>query len=83
MILAVARFYNTADWTIEDVFFGLQQDLIREKVDREVVLLIDALLDSVREYFGATEKQMHDLLRSFINKLPMHWQQRFTLLEAA
>lgn len=83
MILAVAKFYNSADWTIEDIFFGIQQDLIQDKVDREVVLLIDALLDSVREYFGATEQQMNEVLHNFINKLPIHWQERFALPETA
>ena len=83
MILAVAKFYNSSDWTIEDIFFGIQQDLIQDKVDREVVLLIDALLDSVRECFGATEQQMNELLHNFINKLPIHWQERFALPETA
>ena len=83
MILAVAKFYNSNDWTIEDLFYGLQQDLIQDKVDREVILLIDAFLDSVREYFGATEQQMDALVHSFINKLPKYWQDRFTLPDAA
>lgn len=82
MILAVAKFYNSADWTIEDLFFGIQQDLIQDKVDREIILLIDALLDSVRECFGATEQQMDNLVRNFINRLPRIWQERFSIPKA-
>lgn len=83
MILAVAKFYNSADWTIEDFFFGIQQELIQDKIDREIVLLIDVLLDSVREYFDATEQQMNDLVSNFINRLPPYWRERFTMPEVA
>lgn len=79
MILAVERFHNTDNRTIEELFYGVQREIIAEIMDAAIVLIIDTLLDSVRQCFHATEEQINELVCVFIEKLPSSWQKRFRL----
>ena len=77
MILAVERFKNTNNRSLEELFYGIQREIINEMMDCAIILVIDALLDSIRQYFGATENQIDELVSLFISKLPEGWRQRF------
>lgn len=77
MILAVERFKNTDNRSLEELFYGIQREIINEMMDCAIILVIDALLDSIRQYFGATENQIDELVSLFISKLPEGWRQRF------
>ena len=82
MILAVTRFENTDNRGIEEIMYGIQREIINEMMDCAIILIIDILLDSVREYFGATENQINELVSVFISKLPEVWRCRFTVPKA-
>lgn len=82
MILAVTRFENTDDRGIEEIMYGIQREIINEMMNCAIILIIDTLLDSVREYFGATESQIKELVSVFISKLPEVWKCRFTAPQA-
>lgn len=83
MILAVERFYNTDNRTLEDLFYGVQREIMNEMIDCAIILILDVMLDSVRQYFGATENQINSLVCTFISNLPAQWRERFTMPEAA
>ena len=82
MILAVTRFENTDNRGIEEIMYGIQREVINEMMDCAVILIIDTLLDSIRECFGMNESQIDQLVCVFISKLPEAWRCRFTLPQA-
>ena len=74
MILAVERFRNSDNRSLEELFYGAKCESVNELVDCAIVLMIDMLLDSIREYYHATETQVADLICLFISKLPENWK---------
>ncbi len=48
MILSVERFKNSDNRSIEDLFYGVQREIVNEPIDCAIVLMIDTLLDSVK-----------------------------------
>ena len=83
MILVVARCKSADNLSIGELFYGIQREIMNEFLNCTLVLILDTLLESVRQYFGATEAQINELVAIFISKLPQEWQQRFSLPEAA
>ena len=77
MILAVERFRNSDSRSLEDLFYGVQREIVNELMDCAIVLMIDTLLDSIREYYNASETQIAELVCLFISKLPENWRNRF------
>ena len=77
MVLAEERFYNTDDRTIEEIFYRAQREVISQMIDTAIVILLDAMLDSVRRFFNATEEQIRSLVNNFISELPEIWKKRF------
>ena len=83
MILAVERFKNSDNRTIEELFYGVQREIVNELMDCAIVLMIDTLLDSIREYYNASECQIAELVSLFISKLPENWKNRFQMPKVA
>lgn len=83
MILAVERFKNSDNRTIEELFYGVQREIVNELMDCAIVLMIDTLLNSIREYYNASECQIAELVSLFISKLPENWKNRFQMPKAA
>lgn len=83
MILAVERFKNSDNRSIEELFYGVQREIVNELIDCAIVLMIDTLLESVREYFHASEAQVTELVCLFISKLPENWKNRFQMSKLA
>ena len=77
MVLAEERFYNTDNRTLEEIFYGVQREVISQMIDTAIVILLDAMLDSVRKFFNATEEQIRSLVHNFISELPEIWKKRF------
>ena len=77
MVLAIERFWNTDNRTIEELFYEVQREVISQIVDTAIIIVLDAMLDSVRKTFGASEEQIDNLVHNFINELPRVWQQKF------
>ncbi len=63
--------------------YGVQREIVNELIDCAIVLMMDILLDSVREYYHTSEAQVAELVCLFISKLPENWKIRFQLPEAA
>lgn len=83
MILATERFQNTDNRSLEDLFYGVQREVINEMMDCAIILVLDIMLESVKQYFHASDKQIDELVITFINNLPAHWQSRFNKPESA
>jgi len=69
MILVVVCFDNTDDRGIEEIMYGIQREIINDMLDCTIILIIDTLLDSVRECFGISEDKINELVSVFIGKL--------------
>ena len=82
MILSVERFKNSDNRSLEDLFYGVQREIVNELIDCSIVLMIDTLLDSVREYYHASETQVTELVCLFISKLPENWKIHFQMPKA-
>ena len=77
MVLAEERFYNTDNRTLEEIFYQAQREVISKMIDTAIVIVLDAMLDSVRKIFHSTEDQIKQLVHQFIQKLPTVWKERF------
>ncbi len=82
-MLAVERFNNTDDRTIEEFFYGLQREVLNEMMDCAIALILEIMLDSVRRTFHASDAQMDALASDFISNLPTQWKAKFKLPDAA
>ena len=83
MMLAVERFYSTDNRSITELFYQVQREIVNEMMDSAIVLILDIMLQSVKQYFGASDEQINGLVCTFINNLPAHWQSRFSMPGAA
>ena len=48
-----------------------------------IVTLLDILIDSVRDFFYATEEQINAMICTFVDRLPDAWKCRFQRPDAA
>ena len=83
MILAVERFNNSDKRSIEELFYGIQREIVRMELNYVMTLFFETMIDSVRTIFSPSEEQMDKLLFDFTSKLPTIWQQRFDMRIAA
>ena len=72
MILAVERFNNTDSRSIEELFYGIQREVINDMIDCAIILVLDA-----------TDMQISEMVCGFINNLPDVWKNRFQMPEVA
>ena len=77
MILTVERFNNSDNRTVEELFYQVQRDVINQMVNVAIVTLLDILLESVKDFFHATDEQINGLICNFIDRLPDVWRCRF------
>lgn len=77
MVLALERFHNTDNRTIEDIFYQVQREVVSQLIDTAIIIVLDAMLESVREFFRTSEEQINQLVHTFIEKLPTVWKERF------
>lgn len=77
MVLAEERFRNTDNRTFEEFFYGVQREVISQMIDTAIIIVLDAMLDSVRKFFHATEEQIAQLVHNFISELPSKWKEKF------
>lgn len=83
MILAIERFRNTDNRSLEELFYGIHREIVNEMMDCAIVLILDVMLQSVRQYFNASEDQINGLVCTFISNLPAQWQERFSMPKSA
>lgn len=77
MILAVERFNNSDNRTVEELFYQVQREIINQMMNIAIITLLDMLLDSVRDFFHVSEEQIDTLLCKFVAQLPEPWKSRF------
>lgn len=82
MILAVERFQNTDNRSLEELFYAVQRDIINEMMDCAIILILDNMLQSVKQNFRASDEPINGLLCTFIGNLPP-WRERFLIPNAA
>lgn len=83
MMLSVAQRRNEDDKTICELFFCLMDELDDITFDQSMRIIIDALMDTVMEYFHITEQQLEEFTASFIQRLPEHMQNALSYGEHA
>ena len=74
MMLSVAQRRNEDDKTICELFFCLMDELEDITFSQSMRIIIDALMDTVMEYFHITENQLEEFTASFIRRLPKYMQ---------
>ena len=74
MMLSVAQRRNEDDKTICELFFCLLDELDDITFSQSMRIIIDALMDTVMEYFHITEQQLEEFTASFIQRLPKYIQ---------
>ena len=83
MMLAIERFNNTDDRTIEEFFYNLKREVFNEMLDFALTLILDIMLESVRKTFNASDDQLDALILNFVSSLPDQWKVKFSLPNAA
>ena len=74
MMLSVAKRRNEDDKTICELFFCLLDELDDITFSQSMRIIIDALMDTVMEYFHITEQQLEEFTASFVQRLPKYMQ---------
>ena len=75
MMLAVAQRRNTDDKTLCELFFRLMDELDDITFSQSMRIIIDALMDSVMEYFHITERELEEFTAIFIQRLPKYMRE--------
>ena len=74
-MLAVAQRRNTDDKTLCELFFRLMDELDDITFSQSMRIIIEALMDSVMEYFHITEQELEEFTASFIQRLPKYMRE--------
>ena len=83
MMLSVARRENTDDKTMCELCFCLLDEMEDIMFSRSMHIIIDALMDTVMEYFHITEARLDEFTVSFIQRLPKYMQEALERKEVA
>ena len=69
---------NEDDKTICELFFCLADELDDITFSQSMRIIIDALMDTVMEYFHITEQQLEEFTTNFVRRLPKYIQKALT-----
>lgn len=83
MMLSVAQRENEDDKTICEHCFCLLDEMEDITFSRSMCIIIDALMDTVMEYFHITEAQLEEFTASFVHRLPKYMQDALKRRETA
>ena len=75
MILSVQQRSNTDDRTIGELFWIITAEVAEISYLHSLGLILEALLETVREFFRVSDEQMMAFTRSFFQRLPEHLQR--------
>ena len=75
MMLSVAQRENEDDRTICELCFCLLDEMEDITFSHSMCIIVDALMDTVMEYFHITEAQLEEFTASFIQRLPKYMQE--------
>ena len=83
MVLSVAQRENEDDKTICELCFCLLDEMEDITFSRSMCIIIDALMDTVMEYFHITETQLEEFTTIFIQRLPKYMKEALEWKEIA
>ena len=83
MMLSVARRQNEDEKTICELFFCLMDEMEDITFSQSMRIILDALMDTVAEYFHITEGQLAEFTASFIDHLPKYMRDALQGANAA
>ena len=72
MILSVCQRASADDRTIGELFWLITAEAAEISFSRSLALLLEALLDTVREFFAVSDVQMEAFTHRFLTRLPQH-----------
>ncbi len=75
MMLSVTQRCNTDDKTICELYFRLMDELDDITFSQSMRIVIDALIESVTEYFHITEQQLEEFTSGFVQRLLKYMQK--------
>ncbi len=75
MMLSVTQRCNIDDKTICELYFRLMDELDDITFSQSMRIIIDALIESVMEYFYITEQHLEEFTSSLIQRLPKYIQK--------
>ena len=83
MMLSVAKRRDEDDKTICELFYCLMDELEDITFSQSMQIILDALLDTVMEFFHITEAQLEEFTSSFIGHLPKYMQDALSGAQSA
>ena len=83
IMLSVAQRENEDDKTICGLCFCLLDEMEDITFSRSMCIIIDALVDTVMEYFHITEARLEEFTASFVQRLPKYMQDALERRETA
>lgn len=79
MILSVSQRSNTDDRTVGELFWIFTAEAAEITYNHSLCLILQVMLDTVREFFHATEEQTDAFVISFMERLPEHLRRALCL----
>ena len=83
MMLSVAQRENEDDRTICELCYCLLDEMEDITFSRSMCIIIEALMESIMEYFHITEAQLEEFTTSFVHRLPQYMQEALERRESA
>lgn len=74
MMLSVAKRQNEDEKTMCELLFCLLDEMENTTFNQSMRIILEALIDTVMEYFHITETQLEELTASFISRLTKYMQ---------
>ncbi|MBQ4060266.1 MAG: transposase [Lachnospiraceae bacterium] len=83
MIISISQRCNEDPKTICEIFYYLANELADITFNSSLKILMQAMLDTVTEFFHITEEQLADFTSSFINRLPNYMKDALNCVSIA
>ena len=82
MILAVNHRAASDDRTLGELFWLMTAEAAEISFTNTLALILEALLDTVREFFAVSDEQMQAFTHSFLAKLPQYLRSALGISQA-
>lgn len=82
MLLSVAKRHDEDDRTLGELFYLMVQEMADLTFNASMLIIAEAMLQSVQDVFHATEEQIEALAQEFIGRLPQYMRNRLQGLVA-
>lgn len=83
MLLSVNERYDTDERSLGELFYLIADELADITFNQSLQLLLEAMLDTVQEFFGLTDDQMNTFTQNFYDRLPEYMRSTLAVPAAA